>query len=68
MSELSYVQFTEEMRKDYTVLMPNMLPMHFRMIGKVFNSYGIKSNTIKKQYYYELQFRATQTGIGLETF
>ena len=49
MSELSYVQFTEEMRKDYTVLMPNMLPMHFRMIGKVFNSYGIKAELLTTQ-------------------
>ena len=49
MSELSYVQFTEEMKKDYTVLMPNMLPMHFRMIGKVFNSYGIKAELLTTQ-------------------
>ena len=37
------------MRKDYTVLMPNMLPMHFRMIGKVFNSYGIKAELLTTQ-------------------
>ena len=24
------VQFTEEMKKDYTILIPTMLPMHFK--------------------------------------
>lgn len=32
--------FTKEMRKDYTILIPTMLPMHFRLIEKIMNSYG----------------------------
>ena len=34
------VLFTEDMRKDYTILVPTMLPIHFRMICGVLNSYG----------------------------
>ncbi len=42
----TYIPFTEEMRNDYTVLIPNMLPMHFQLISKVFNSYGIHSELL----------------------
>lgn len=35
-----YVPFTKEMRKDYTILAPNMLPMHFKLILKVVSHYG----------------------------
>ena len=47
MAELQYTEngrllFTEEMRKDYTILIPNMLPLHFRFLEKVFNNYGYK--------------------------
>ena len=33
--EKNYVAFTEEMKKDYTILVPPMLPMHFKMIISV---------------------------------
>jgi predicted nucleotide-binding protein (sugar kinase/HSP70/actin superfamily) len=36
----SYVQFTEAMRKDYTILAPTMLPMHFKLISNILNGYG----------------------------
>lgn len=39
MSSISPV-FTKEMRKDYTILIPTMLPMHFKLIEKIMNSYG----------------------------
>ena len=32
--------FTEEMRKTHTILVPNMLPMHFRMLIRIFSKYG----------------------------
>ena len=32
MQDKSYVPFTEEMKRDYTILVPNMLPMHFKLI------------------------------------
>ena len=30
-----YVPFTEDMKATHTILVPNMLPMHFKIIGKV---------------------------------
>lgn len=35
-----YIPFTKEMKKDYTILVPNMLPMHFKLIMKVFENRG----------------------------
>ncbi len=32
--------FTEEMKKDYTILVPDMLPIHFRLIMQIFENYG----------------------------
>lgn len=40
MQDKSFVPFTEEMKSDYTILVPNMLPMHFQMFIKVFRTYG----------------------------
>lgn len=41
-----YIAFTKEMKKDYTVLIPNMLPMHFTLIAKLLNAYGIKNEVL----------------------
>ncbi len=38
--EKGYVVFTEEMKKTHTILAPNMLPMHFKMICKVMGRSG----------------------------
>ena len=35
-----YIPFTQEMKKDYTILVPTMLPMHFKMILSVMRNYG----------------------------
>ena len=32
--------FTKEMKKDYTILMPNMAPIHFKILKNVFDHYG----------------------------
>ena len=32
--------FTEEMRATHTILIPNMLPMHFKMMIRIFKEYG----------------------------
>lgn len=37
---MGYVEFTREMKRDYTILVPNMLPMHFEMIVQVLRNYG----------------------------
>ena len=47
MAELVYNEqgrllFTEEMRKEYTILIPNMLPIHFRLLERIFNNHGYK--------------------------
>lgn len=49
MEEKKYVAFTEEMKKDYTILIPNMLPMHFTLISKVFNIYGFHTEVLMTQ-------------------
>ncbi len=38
----NYVRFTKEM-KDYTILIPTMLPMHFKLVTKVMSSFGYKT-------------------------
>ena len=35
--------FTKEMKKEYTILMPNMAPIHFKILQNVFTHYGYKS-------------------------
>ena len=37
------VLFTKEMKQDYTILLPDMLPMHFKILEKVFQSYGYRT-------------------------
>ena len=43
----NYIQFTKEMKKDYTVLVPNMLPMHFELILQVMRNYGYKAELLR---------------------
>ncbi len=38
----SYVEFTEEMKKDYTILAPNMLPLQLSLVANVLRSEGYK--------------------------
>ena len=38
--QVGRVEFTREMKKDYTILVPNMLPVHFGFLLKVFEEYG----------------------------
>lgn len=40
MQDKSFVPFTQDMIKDYTILVPNMLPMHFKMITSVMKTHG----------------------------
>ena len=34
--------FTEDMKKDYTILVPDMLPIHFNLIIKAYEHFGYK--------------------------
>lgn len=52
MAELIYNEqgrllFTEEMRKEYTILIPQMLPIHFAMLERIFNNHGYKVELLK---------------------
>ena len=38
-----YVKFTKEMKKDYTILVPNMLPIHFKLLCEILKGYGYKA-------------------------
>ncbi|MDO5784345.1 MAG: 2-hydroxyacyl-CoA dehydratase [Eubacteriales bacterium] len=38
--ELPHVPFTEDMKKDYTILVPNMLPVQFKLITSIMKNYG----------------------------
>lgn len=41
-----YPLFTEEMKKDYTILIPTMLPVHFSLISRILNNYGYKTKLL----------------------
>lgn len=38
--QLNYIQFTKEMKKSYKILVPEMLPMHFKLIGEYLKTQG----------------------------
>ncbi len=44
---ISSVKFTEEMKKTHTILVPDMLPIHFELILSVFRQYGYKLELLK---------------------
>lgn len=52
MAELKYdkktgrLLFTKQMKKEYTILMPNMAPIHFRILKEVFTHYGYTSELL----------------------
>ena len=43
----NYVQFTEEMKRTYTILIPNMLPVHFRLVKRILESYGYRTELLE---------------------
>ncbi len=52
MAELKYdkktgrLLFTKQMKKEYTILLPNMAPIHFNILQNVFTHYGYKSELL----------------------
>lgn len=42
MMQGEYIKFTEEMRKTHTILVPNMLPVHFKLLIQVLRNHGYK--------------------------
>lgn len=49
MQDKSFVPFTKEMKDNYTILVPNMLPMHFRLIISVFKTYGYNMELLESE-------------------
>jgi len=41
------VIFTKEMKRDYTILLPNMLPMHFRLLAKMLQARGYRAELLE---------------------
>ncbi len=41
------IEFTQEMKRDYTILAPQMLGIHFELIQKTFNTYGYRVELLK---------------------
>ncbi len=46
-NERKYIPFTKEMKKDYTILVPNMLPYHFKLIVRVLKNYGYNAELLE---------------------
>ena len=42
-----YVPFTKEMKNTHTILVPNMLPVHFKLVMEVLNGYGYKTELLE---------------------
>ena len=45
--EQNKVIFTEDMRKDYTILLPQMAPIHFELVEKALNAEGYKAKLLR---------------------
>ena len=43
------VAFTEEMRKDYTILVPNMLPVQLGLICRLMKNYGYNMELLETE-------------------
>ena len=42
-----YVKFTEDMIKTHTILVPDMLPVHFRLLISIFEAKGYKLELLR---------------------
>ena len=45
--KITRVEFTEEMRKDYKILLPTMLPRHMKMIASLLKVYGYDAEMLE---------------------
>ncbi len=43
---MEYPIFTSEMKQTHTILIPDMLPVHFSLISEIFRSYGYKTELL----------------------
>ena len=47
MANMIYPKFTEAMVKTHTILVPDMLPIHFKLLISIFESYGYKMELLQ---------------------
>lgn len=47
---MDYAVFTEEMKKDYKILVPTMLPIHFEMLIGILKKYGYNAELLKTDH------------------
>ncbi len=45
-----YIKFTEDMKKTHTLLVPNMLPIHFKLIMQILRNYGYKIELLETNH------------------
>ncbi len=43
---MPYVPFSKEMKETHTILIPNMLPIHFKLISRILNNFGYKTELL----------------------
>lgn len=53
--ETGRVLFTKEMKETHTILFPTMLPMHFRLLSKIFNDYGYRTQLLENGTHGDIQ-------------
>ncbi len=44
---MNYIEFTKQMKKDYTILAPDMFPIHMDLIAGIFSLYGYRLDILK---------------------
>jgi predicted nucleotide-binding protein (sugar kinase/HSP70/actin superfamily) len=44
---MDYTEFTKRMKKDYTILAPDMFPIHMKLITGIFEQYGYRIEILK---------------------
>ena len=45
--EQNYAKFTPEMKKTHTILVPNMLPIHFHLIIRILAQFGYRMELLE---------------------
>jgi len=43
------IEFTKEMKRDYTILIPNMLPVHLKLVREVFELHGYRMELLQNE-------------------
>ena len=48
-NDIKVIEFTKEMKDDYTILVPNMLPIHFSLLKCIFEIHGYKMEVLRNE-------------------